>query len=112
MHASRIPNKGRIPNKNFRVQTGRISSWTYSKADVYRGTTVNSDSDSDSDSVSEFGSWKPVISAWEPQMKGGSQWGQEPLDKEAEDATQLGAATNQRSEERDGEHWSMCDNDL
>jgi hypothetical protein len=39
-HASRIPNKGRIPNKIFRVQTGRISSWTYSKADVYRGTTV------------------------------------------------------------------------
>jgi hypothetical protein len=26
--------------KKFRVQTGRIPSWTYSKADVYRGTTV------------------------------------------------------------------------
>jgi hypothetical protein len=26
--------------KFFRVQTGRIPSWTYSKADVYRGTTV------------------------------------------------------------------------
>jgi hypothetical protein len=33
-------NKGRIPVKIFRVQTGRIPSWTYSKADVYRGTTV------------------------------------------------------------------------
>jgi hypothetical protein len=39
-HASRIPNKGRIPGKIFRVQTGHIPSWTYSKADVYRGTTV------------------------------------------------------------------------
>jgi hypothetical protein len=39
-HASRIPNKGRIPNKIFRVQTGRISIWTYSKADIYRGTTA------------------------------------------------------------------------
>jgi hypothetical protein len=39
-HATRIPNKGRIANKIFRVQTGRISSWTYSKADVYRGSTV------------------------------------------------------------------------
>jgi hypothetical protein len=38
--STRIPNKGRIPGKIFRVQTGRIPSWTYSKADVYRGTTV------------------------------------------------------------------------
>jgi hypothetical protein len=34
------PKKYRIPGKIFRVQTGRIPSWTYSKADVYRGTTV------------------------------------------------------------------------
>jgi hypothetical protein len=40
LHASRIPNKGRIPGNICRVQTGRISIWTYSKADVYRGTTV------------------------------------------------------------------------
>jgi hypothetical protein len=39
-HASRIPNKGRIPGKIFRVKTGRIPSWTYSKEDVYRGTTL------------------------------------------------------------------------
>jgi hypothetical protein len=39
-HASRIPNKDHIPGKIFRVQTGRIPIWTYSKADVYRGTTV------------------------------------------------------------------------
>jgi hypothetical protein len=29
-----------IPGKIFTFQTGRIPSWTYSKADVYRGTTV------------------------------------------------------------------------
>jgi hypothetical protein len=40
-HASRIPNKGRIPNKIFHVQTGRIPSWTYSKAAVHRGITVS-----------------------------------------------------------------------
>jgi hypothetical protein len=40
-NASRIPNKGRIQCKIFRVQTGRIPNWTYSKADVYRGTTAN-----------------------------------------------------------------------
>jgi hypothetical protein len=39
-NASRIPNKGRIPGKIFRVKTGRIPRLTYSKADVYRGTTV------------------------------------------------------------------------
>ena len=37
-HTSRIPNKGRIlrkiPNK------GRISSWSYSKVNVYRGSSV------------------------------------------------------------------------
>ena len=27
-------------SKTFRVQTGRLPSWTYSKADVYRGSTV------------------------------------------------------------------------
>jgi hypothetical protein len=40
-HVSRIPNKGRIPGRIIRVQTGRIPSLTYSKADVYRGTTGN-----------------------------------------------------------------------
>jgi hypothetical protein len=40
-HASSIPNKGRIPGKIVRVQTGSIPSWTYSKADVYRDTTVD-----------------------------------------------------------------------
>jgi hypothetical protein len=39
-YASRIPNKGGIRGKIFRVQTGRIPNWTYSKADIYRGTTV------------------------------------------------------------------------
>jgi hypothetical protein len=62
--------------------------------------------------LSKFGGWKPVISAWELQMKVASQREQEPLNKEAEGATQLGAATKQRSEDRDGEHQSVCDNDL
>ena len=35
-----IPNKGHIPSKIFRVQTGRIPSWTYTKADTYRRATV------------------------------------------------------------------------
>ena len=38
--ASHIPKKGRIPSENFLVQRGCIPSWTYSKADVYRGSTV------------------------------------------------------------------------
>jgi hypothetical protein len=51
-----------------------------------------------------FGSWKPVSSARELQLKGASQREQEPLDTEAEDATPLEAVTKQRSEDRDGEH--------
>jgi hypothetical protein len=35
-----LTHASRIPNKIFRVQTGRVPSWTYSRADVYRGTTV------------------------------------------------------------------------
>ena len=37
---SRIPNEGRIPRKMFRVQTGHIPSWTYSKVDIYQGSSV------------------------------------------------------------------------
>jgi hypothetical protein len=43
--------------------------------------------------VSEFCSWKPVISARELQLNGVSQRGQEPLDTEVEDATSLEAIT-------------------
>jgi hypothetical protein len=39
----RIKKKSLIPGKILRVQTERIPSWTYSKADVYRGTTVYAD---------------------------------------------------------------------
>jgi hypothetical protein len=45
--------------------------------------------------VSEFGSWKPVSSTRELQLKGASQRGHEPLDTGVEDATK------QRSEYRD-----------
>jgi hypothetical protein len=54
--------------------------------------------------MSEFGSWKPVSTAQELQLNGASQWRQEPLDTESEDATLLEAATKQRSEDRDGGH--------
>jgi hypothetical protein len=47
----------------------------------------------------EFGSWKPVSSSRELQLRG--QRGQEPLDMEADDGTPLEAATKQRSEYRD-----------
>jgi hypothetical protein len=49
----------------------------------------------------KFGSWKPVSSAWELQLKGASQRGQEPFDTEADDATPLEAAIRQRSEDSD-----------
>jgi hypothetical protein len=52
----------------------------------------------------EFGSWKPVNTARELQLKGASQWGQEPLDREAKDITLLKAAIKQCSEDCDGEH--------
>jgi hypothetical protein len=55
----------------------------------------------------EFGSWKPISSAREQLRKGASQRGQEPLDAEPEDATLLEAATKQRGENRDWEHWSV-----
>jgi hypothetical protein len=51
----------------------------------------------------EFGSWKPVSTAWEPQLKGASRRGQELLDTEAEDAIPLEAATKQHSEDHDRE---------
>jgi hypothetical protein len=54
--------------------------------------------------VSYLGSWKPVCSARELQLKGAGQRGQEPLDTEAEDAILLVAATKQRTEDRDTEH--------
>jgi hypothetical protein len=54
--------------------------------------------------VNQFASWKPVNSTRELQLKGVSQWGKEPLDTEAEDATPLEAATKQRSEGRNWEH--------
>jgi hypothetical protein len=54
-----------------------------------------------SDSVSQFSSWKPVTSAQELQPKGASQGRQEPLDTEAENATNLEAATKQRKEDYD-----------
>jgi hypothetical protein len=49
--------------------------------------------------MNDFVSWKPVSSARELQLEGASHRGQEPLDTEA-----LKAATEQRSEDRDGEH--------
>jgi hypothetical protein len=58
----------------------------------------------DFDFVSEFGSWKPVGTARELQLKGVSQRVQEPLDTEAEDATPLEAATKEHNEDRDWEH--------
>jgi hypothetical protein len=48
-----------------------------------------------------LGSWKPVSTAEELQLKGVSQRGQESLIMVAEDATSLKAATKQRSEDRD-----------
>jgi hypothetical protein len=53
---------------------------------------------------SMFGSWKPVSSTRELQLKGASQRGQEPLDTEAEDAPPLEATKKQRTEGRDWEH--------
>jgi formamidopyrimidine-DNA glycosylase len=53
------------------------------------------------ESTARFGSWKLISSARGLQKKGASQRGQEPLDKEAEDATLLEAATKQRSEDCD-----------
>jgi hypothetical protein len=44
-----------------------------------------------------------VSSSRELQLKGASQWGQEPLDTEAKDAALLEAATKQRSEDCDWE---------
>jgi hypothetical protein len=46
--------------------------------------------------MSYFGSWKPVSTAQELQMKDASQRGQETLDTEAEDATPLETSTKQR----------------
>jgi hypothetical protein len=51
--------------------------------------------------VGKFGSWKPVGTARELQLKGASHCGQEPLETEAEDATLLEAATKLRNEDRD-----------
>jgi hypothetical protein len=45
-------------------------------------------------------------------VKDASQRGQESLDAEAEDATPLGAATKQRSEDGDRELKSLRDSDL
>jgi hypothetical protein len=53
-----------------------------------------------------------ISSAQELQLKGVSQWGQEPLVAEAEDATALEAVTKLRSEDRDWEHQPICDSDL
>jgi hypothetical protein len=53
------------------------------------------------ESIARPDRWKPVSSARELQRKGASQREQEPLDKEAEEATLLEAATKQRSEDRD-----------
>jgi hypothetical protein len=53
--------------------------------------------------VSEFGSWKPVSTAWESQLKGDSQRGQEPLDTQAEDTAPLEATAKQCSEDHDRE---------
>jgi hypothetical protein len=54
--------------------------------------------------VSEFGNWKPVSTAWELQLKGAGQRGQEPLDTEVKDATLLKAVTKQCSEDHDRGH--------
>jgi hypothetical protein len=51
-------------------------------------------------------------SAWELQVKGYSQRGQEPLDMEAEDTTPLEASTKQHTEDWDWEHQSVCYIDL
>jgi hypothetical protein len=51
-------------------------------------------------------------SARELQLKCANQGGQKPLDKEAEDATSLEAATKQRSEDRDWERQSVRGSDF
>jgi hypothetical protein len=49
--------------------------------------------------VSWFGSWKPVSSTQELQLKGASQQAQESMDMEAKYATLLEATTKQCSED-------------
>jgi hypothetical protein len=51
--------------------------------------------------VNYFGSWKPVTSAQELQLKGASQRRRELFDTETEDATPLEAVTKRRSNDRD-----------
>jgi hypothetical protein len=60
----------------------------------------------------EFGSWKPVDTARELQLKGASQRGQEPLDTEAEEATTLEAVTRRQPVKITADlevNWRMCE---